>query len=140
LPLAKKSLDNVDKIVFAREFDIKEWLMPAHVQLCRRDEFLSTEEARKLEVDSVLMISRIREQYRSGGNGTVIGNYYCWSCIGMSYYGNNLQCRHCNTVVSNGVYRNATGTMVGSNAPTDDTALEAELKKWVDNSHAEKRP
>ncbi|CAE6424785.1 unnamed protein product [Rhizoctonia solani] len=31
LPLAEKSLGDVDRIVFAREFDIKEWLVPAHL-------------------------------------------------------------------------------------------------------------
>ncbi|CAE6524018.1 unnamed protein product [Rhizoctonia solani] len=48
LPLAEKNLCDVDKIVFAREFGIKEWLAPAHVRLCQREKPLSTEEARKL--------------------------------------------------------------------------------------------
>ncbi|EUC54513.1 BTB/POZ domain protein, partial [Rhizoctonia solani AG-3 Rhs1AP] len=30
LPFAEENLDDVDMIVFAREFDIKEWLVPAH--------------------------------------------------------------------------------------------------------------
>ncbi|CAE6470353.1 unnamed protein product [Rhizoctonia solani] len=33
LPLAEEKLGDVDKIVFAREFDIKEWLAPAHIQV-----------------------------------------------------------------------------------------------------------
>ncbi|KAH7338067.1 hypothetical protein B0J17DRAFT_562105, partial [Rhizoctonia solani] len=62
LPLAEKNLGDVDKIVFAREFDIKEWLAPAFIRLCQREERLTIEEARKLEVDSVLMVSHMREQ------------------------------------------------------------------------------
>ncbi|KAH7338042.1 hypothetical protein B0J17DRAFT_557209, partial [Rhizoctonia solani] len=61
LPLAEQNLGDVDKIVFAREFDITEWLAPAHVHLCQREEPLSTEEARKLGVDSVLILWRMRE-------------------------------------------------------------------------------
>ncbi|KAG8742103.1 hypothetical protein FRC11_014508, partial [Ceratobasidium sp. 423] len=80
LPLAEKNLDDVDKIVFAREFDIKEWLAPAHMRLCKREALLSTEEARKLGVDSVLLISRMREQYRNRSSTTIPNDYYCYSC------------------------------------------------------------
>ncbi|CAE6439436.1 unnamed protein product [Rhizoctonia solani] len=52
LPLAEKSLNDVDRIVFAKEFSIKQWLAPAYVRLCQREERLSIEEARKLDVDA----------------------------------------------------------------------------------------
>ncbi|KAJ1305368.1 hypothetical protein OPQ81_000383 [Rhizoctonia solani] len=48
LPLAEKHLNDIDKILFAREFDIKDWLAPAHIRLCQRQEKLTTEDARKL--------------------------------------------------------------------------------------------
>ncbi|KAH7338070.1 hypothetical protein B0J17DRAFT_660650 [Rhizoctonia solani] len=38
LPLAERNLSDVDKIVFAREFDIGEWLAPAHLRLCQRED------------------------------------------------------------------------------------------------------
>ncbi|KAG8688895.1 hypothetical protein FRC11_004556 [Ceratobasidium sp. 423] len=81
LPLAEKSLGDVDKIVLAREFDIKEWLAPAHIRLCKRDERLSTEEARKLEVDSVLMISHMREQYQGRGGATLLSDHILFLSI-----------------------------------------------------------
>ncbi|CAE6421768.1 unnamed protein product, partial [Rhizoctonia solani] len=86
LPLAEENLDDVDKIVFAREFDIKEWLAPAHIRLCQRDDHLSAEEARKLEVDSVLMISRMRERHRTRSSAAIANNVYCHKCCGWQYY------------------------------------------------------
>lgn len=60
VPLAEKLLGDVDKIVFAREFDVKDWLAPAHTRLCQRKEPLTSEEASKLGVDSLLLINRIQ--------------------------------------------------------------------------------
>ncbi|KAG9085624.1 hypothetical protein FRC06_003530 [Ceratobasidium sp. 370] len=62
LPLAEKELNDVDKIVFAREFDIKAWLAPAHTKLCQRAEPITTDEAEKLGIHSLLLISRLREE------------------------------------------------------------------------------
>ncbi|KAF8598499.1 hypothetical protein BDV93DRAFT_413627, partial [Ceratobasidium sp. AG-I] len=61
IPLAEKVLSDVDKIVFAREFDVKDWLAPAHTRLCQRKEPPNSEEASKLGVGSLLLILRIRE-------------------------------------------------------------------------------
>ncbi|CAE6432867.1 unnamed protein product [Rhizoctonia solani] len=49
LPLAEKDLSDVEKIEFAREFDIKDWLAPAHMRLCLREKPLTTVEAKKLQ-------------------------------------------------------------------------------------------
>ncbi|KAG8736993.1 hypothetical protein FRC11_002285, partial [Ceratobasidium sp. 423] len=84
LPLAEKNLDDVDKIVFAREFDIKEWLAPAHIRLCKRDAVLNTEEANKLGINSVLLIWRMREQHRSIATNT--GELICYNCTGLECY------------------------------------------------------
>ncbi|KAG9119742.1 hypothetical protein FRC07_005076, partial [Ceratobasidium sp. 392] len=73
LPLAEKELDNVDKIVFAREFAITEWLAPAHVGLCQRKEPITTDEAFRLGIHSILLISLMREEYPlavPGANGS----------------------------------------------------------------------
>ncbi|CAE6524002.1 unnamed protein product [Rhizoctonia solani] len=59
LPLVEKNLEDVDKIVLSREFDIQEWLVPAHVRLCQRQQPLSGEEANKLGVQSTLIIMRM---------------------------------------------------------------------------------
>ncbi|KAG8749024.1 hypothetical protein FRC11_011656, partial [Ceratobasidium sp. 423] len=134
LPLAEKNLDDVDKIVFAREFGIKEWAAPAHIRLCKRDSVLSTEEASKLGVESVLLIWRMREQHRSQGSTMIDDEYYCTSCSGMAFdnYSSGT-CKNCNTN-STKLYWNGPGTM-GANMSTNDSALEAEVKQWVEDSY-----
>ncbi|QRV78383.1 The BTB (BR-C, ttk and bab)/POZ (Pox virus and Zinc finger) domain [Ceratobasidium sp. AG-Ba] len=62
MPLAEKELGDVDKIMFAREFNLNGWLLPAHVNLCLRQKNITTEEANKLGINSLLLISRVREQ------------------------------------------------------------------------------
>ncbi|KAG8771315.1 hypothetical protein FRC12_003690 [Ceratobasidium sp. 428] len=64
IPLAEKILDDVDKIVCARESGVTEWLAPAHVRLCMRDTPLTKEEAVKVGLDSLLIISHLREKAR----------------------------------------------------------------------------
>ncbi|KAH7338068.1 hypothetical protein B0J17DRAFT_660641 [Rhizoctonia solani] len=82
LPLAEKNLDDVNTIVFAREFAIKEWLAPAYIRLCKREAVLSDEEASKLGAKSVLMIWRMRETHRSRGSTAIVDYAYCQSCAG----------------------------------------------------------
>ncbi|CAE6497983.1 unnamed protein product [Rhizoctonia solani] len=136
LPLAEKNLDDVDKIVFAREFNIKEWLSPAHIRLCKRETVPSTEEASKLGVQSVLMILRMREQHRSQKGGLAPGNYYCYSCAGFQNKGGGTWavCGHCG-IESSCLYCNAPGK-IGSNADMNEAALEVEVKKWVEDIYA----
>ncbi|CUA72025.1 hypothetical protein RSOLAG22IIIB_04886 [Rhizoctonia solani] len=135
LPLAEENLNDVDKIAFAREFGIKQWLAPAHIRLCEREEHLSGEEARKLGVESVLIISRMREQHRNKPSSSpfVTNNYYCNGCIGMSGPVGSSNCSICGHYVSvvrcNGPGRIAQGgTTVGSN-----TTIEAGVNKWVED-------
>ncbi|CAE6494005.1 unnamed protein product [Rhizoctonia solani] len=134
LPLAEKNLSDVDKIVFAREFDIKEWLAPAYIRLCQREDYLSVEEARMLEVDSVQMISRMREQHRTRGSTAIAGTVYCHGCIGVQFYDTgNYTCGNCRTNVrGNYLLYNGPGTMVPK-TDTNDSALESEVKKWVED-------
>lgn len=61
LPLAEKVLGDVDKIVFAREFGVEDWLAPAHTRLCQRTDAITSEEASKLGIESLLLILRTRE-------------------------------------------------------------------------------
>ncbi|KAF8754728.1 hypothetical protein RHS01_05889 [Rhizoctonia solani] len=62
MPIAETMFSEVDKIVFAREFQLEEWIIPAHIKLCQRDSPLNSEEATKIGLSSVLFISRIREE------------------------------------------------------------------------------
>ncbi|KAG8722068.1 hypothetical protein FRC08_007489 [Ceratobasidium sp. 394] len=80
VPLAEKTLDDVDKIVYAREFGAKEWLAPAHVQLCMRDAPLTKEEAAKVGLDSLLIISHLREKALLTHTQPQNGSCGCASC------------------------------------------------------------
>ncbi|CAE6500657.1 unnamed protein product [Rhizoctonia solani] len=134
LPLAEKNLGDVEKVVFAREFDIKEWLAPAHSRLCQREKPLNNEEARKLGVDSVLVISRMREQHRANkqASSNTLYNFYCNVCAGHTQVNGRYTCVGCNGTASlqctgPGRYGQAAAST------TDKTAIEAGMKKWVEN-------
>ncbi|CAE6470323.1 hypothetical protein ACGC1H_005946 [Rhizoctonia solani] len=137
LPHAENNLGDVDKIVFAREFDIKDWLAPAHIRLCQRSSPLSTEEARKLGVDSVLLVWRMREQHRDKPSGStsnfIASQTYCYACTGLTYIGSGNTCKACNG--SYGYLRcDGAGKMVQTiSTTTDNTAIEAGVKKWVED-------
>lgn len=135
LSLAEKNLNDVDKIVFAREFDIKEWLVPAHLRLCQREEPLGTEEARKLQVDSAVMISRMREQYRTRNSTAILNSDYCQSCAGWQYGGSTFfTCQSCSVRYrTHFLQYKGPATMVAKDT-TNDTTLEVEVKKWVEDS------
>ncbi|CAE7064160.1 unnamed protein product [Rhizoctonia solani] len=138
LPHAEDNLGDVDKIVFAREFDIKDWLAPAHIHLCQRSSPLSTDEARKLGVDSVLLIWRMREQHLnrpSGSPSTFITNQnYCYSCAGLTYTGQANTCNKCSNSYGYGYLRcdGAGRVVTTSSTTTDNTAIEAGVRKWVE--------
>ncbi|KAG8703135.1 hypothetical protein FRC08_003057 [Ceratobasidium sp. 394] len=126
LPLAEKELGDIDKIVFAREFGIKEWLAPAHLKLCQRERPLTTEEAVKLGVHSLLLISRLRD----GMQALAPGTYTCHLCAGYHIYINNsnYRCRKCTgynyVLTPNLAFVNASN---GANG----VSIEATIEKWV---------
>ncbi|KAG9126563.1 hypothetical protein FRC07_002973 [Ceratobasidium sp. 392] len=70
LPLAEKTLSDIEKIIFARECGIEEWLVPAHVGLCQRMEPFTTEEAVELGIHSLLLVYRgymqFMQRHRTG--------------------------------------------------------------------------
>lgn len=129
LPLAEKVLEDVDKIVFAREFDLKSWLAPAHLRLCQRPEVLTTDEATKLGVHSLLMISRMREQYRvlKTNSGGQIQHYYCGNCV-VSHSGSGgrtARCTTCDTQTTNTYFYNQ--------SPNASNTLETQVNQWVES-------
>ncbi|KAG8704589.1 hypothetical protein FRC11_009765, partial [Ceratobasidium sp. 423] len=137
LPLAEKNLDDVDKIVFAREFNIKEWLTLAHTRLCLREDPLSTEEARKLGIDSILIIWHMREQHRSRASSSslTINQNYCYTCTGLTYTGSGYTCKGCNNSYGAGYLRyNGPGRITRNPiSTTNNTAIEVGVKKWVED-------
>ncbi|KDN37613.1 hypothetical protein RSAG8_10018, partial [Rhizoctonia solani AG-8 WAC10335] len=137
LPLAEKALSDIDKIILARELEIEAWLAPAHIRLCQRREQLTAEEARKLGIDSVLLIARMREQNASKDKRRFSTGYYCSSCSGFSSSGNSnvqynsLTCKGCQTQGYNFAYCNGGGTIM--TGTWNSAFLETEIKKWVQN-------
>lgn len=111
IPYAEKVLNDVDKIAFAREFDIKDWLAPALTKLCKRKEPLNSEEAFKLGVDSVLLVSRIREEKLSPK----------LPLLCPKQCGKQLTCEGCKTNASSVVSILADGE------------IEPKVKVWVSN-------
>ncbi|QRV99783.1 The BTB (BR-C, ttk and bab)/POZ (Pox virus and Zinc finger) domain [Ceratobasidium sp. AG-Ba] len=135
LPLAEKELSDIDKIIFAREFGIKDWLAPAHVRLCQREEPLSSEEANKLGAQSLLLILRIRDEFhhQPGASNTGASARYCIICIGgaryTSFNAGSYSCNKCGAVrnTMNGPYPLVTTTPI----QTQTSSIELKVKKWV---------
>ncbi|KAG8767254.1 hypothetical protein FRC12_006368 [Ceratobasidium sp. 428] len=109
-PLAEKVLDDVDKIVFARKFKVDEWIVLAHVKLCLREEKITTQEAKKLGMDSLLFISRFREEYQKSVDGVTAHFANC----------HRMSCRCENTL-----------TIVAKPMPGEDKVKQS-VQKWLD--------
>ncbi|CAE6524048.1 unnamed protein product [Rhizoctonia solani] len=132
LPLAEKHLSDIDKILFAREFDIKGWLAPVHIRLCQRQEKLTTEEARKLGVDSLLLIARLGGQ-NSFKSNFINGQRYCTGCIGFTYSSSYSNCITCqgSSGYNGYFYYNGGGTLMVGNQT--NPSIETEVNKWVED-------
>jgi hypothetical protein len=55
------SLDCIERILFARQFDVSAWLQSGYVELARRKAFISSEEAEKIGWKTALQICELRE-------------------------------------------------------------------------------
>ncbi|CAE6448705.1 unnamed protein product [Rhizoctonia solani] len=83
LPYMKSGLDDVDKIVYAHEFGLKEWIIPAYISLYRRTEPLSSAEAEKIGFKGAMLVFRLREENHPVANQQCCGQTmmtYCDSC------------------------------------------------------------
>ncbi|KZP33826.1 hypothetical protein FIBSPDRAFT_664960, partial [Athelia psychrophila] len=59
LPIAT----DVEKIILGRQYAIDEWLGDAYLAVCMRDQSLTKEEGRRMQVDDIIEISAIRHQF-----------------------------------------------------------------------------
>ncbi|KAL0579204.1 hypothetical protein V5O48_002827 [Marasmius crinis-equi] len=76
-------LDPVQKIVLAQTYDVSQWLVPAYVELCQRDNPLTHDEALQIGLEKVILIGNARENRASiviGGNS----DHTCWQLRGHS--------------------------------------------------------
>jgi hypothetical protein len=55
------SLDCIERILFARKFDVSAWLQSGYVELARRKAVVSAEEAGKIGWETALQICQLRE-------------------------------------------------------------------------------
>ncbi|KAF8599378.1 hypothetical protein BDV93DRAFT_609335 [Ceratobasidium sp. AG-I] len=60
--LQDASLSAIDRIRLAREFGLSTWEEPAYIELCERDEALTTPEASVLGLNAFVELARIREK------------------------------------------------------------------------------
>lgn len=135
LPLAETVLGDVDKIILARELGIREWLVPAYVELCQRPEPLNIEEATKLGMQGFWMISNMREQFRPPkaptSSGQQVQRHYCSNCIGTSYHGNSYKCAGCQNYAAYFTCYNQAGIL-------GRDEVETQVKKWIEANCATK--
>ncbi|KAH7338076.1 hypothetical protein B0J17DRAFT_660678 [Rhizoctonia solani] len=125
LPVVEGALGDIDRILFAREFDVQSWLAPAHKNLCQRPEPLTIEEAKKLGFDSLLLISRMREMFRPPGVASASTMICCQSCAGVNGSGSTMVCTTCNQ--SSQCYSRVTT----KHSASTTTALNAKINQWV---------
>ena len=57
---------NIDKIVLGREFGVDQWLGSAYLAVCMRDQSLTKEEARRMQLDDIIEINDIRQHFGLG--------------------------------------------------------------------------
>jgi hypothetical protein len=55
----------VDRVVLGHMYDVRHWLLPAYQEICEYEAWLSDEEGRRLGINDVLKIGRVRHALRS---------------------------------------------------------------------------
>ncbi|KAG8764181.1 hypothetical protein FRC12_008239 [Ceratobasidium sp. 428] len=123
LPLAEQTLENdIDKIVLARECDIKQWLVPAHIRLCYRTEPFTTDEVVKLGVHSLLLITRVRDEiFRPVPTWE---SSMCSGCMGYRVCSINSYCAKCKI----GTYY-----LSPNGSRPDEALVMLKVDQWVEN-------
>jgi hypothetical protein len=76
--LASMQLDPVDRIVLAVDHDVPEWLDPAYVELCKREDPLREEEAEKVGLSTMVKLCCAREKIRTSAQVKL--DLYCQRC------------------------------------------------------------
>ncbi|CAE6528694.1 unnamed protein product [Rhizoctonia solani] len=127
LPLIEEALGDLDRIMFAREFTIQGWLEPAYKNLCQRSKPINIEEARKLGIDALLMISHMREQFRPPKSANESKATYCQSCVGAECMYWSGTCTSCGGGTASSSYNHR----VDPQGSSTSTALSAKINRWV---------
>ncbi|KAJ6453585.1 hypothetical protein C8R45DRAFT_1039116 [Mycena sanguinolenta] len=74
------TIDPIDKLVLAMQYNIPEWLAPAYTALCQRPNCLEEWEAEKIGLKKTVQIARAREAFRdsAAGRSHVPSPVYRW--------------------------------------------------------------
>lgn len=62
-PYGTHAIDPVDMVVLAVKHDVPQWLEPAYVVLCMREQPLEEDEGEKLGVIAAIRLAKVRERY-----------------------------------------------------------------------------
>ncbi|KAI5985622.1 hypothetical protein EDD15DRAFT_2122345, partial [Pisolithus albus] len=62
LDVSSRSLNPIDKVELALQYDIKEWLLPALLALAQRSAPISVEEGRRIGFENALKLASVREK------------------------------------------------------------------------------
>ena len=54
-----------DRLILARTYSVDHWVIPALSALCEREAPLSLHEARRMDIEDVVLVSTVREDIRS---------------------------------------------------------------------------
>ncbi|KIM82822.1 hypothetical protein PILCRDRAFT_457556 [Piloderma croceum F 1598] len=65
-------IDPVDQVVLAVRHDIPEWFPLGYAALCQREEAIEIEEARKLGLETTVMLAKAREMVRKNGGAVAV--------------------------------------------------------------------
>ena len=74
LTILSGSIDPVDKLVLAIQFEIKVWMLPTLLKLAQRAEPITMEEGRRMGFETALKLSAVREKVKLGCG------HQCQSC------------------------------------------------------------
>ncbi|KAF9255988.1 hypothetical protein L218DRAFT_911811 [Marasmius fiardii PR-910] len=58
-------IDPIQKIILSEKYNVQHWLMPAYIELCKRDKSLNGNDARQIGIDKAMVIAEARENVRS---------------------------------------------------------------------------
>ncbi|KAG8913831.1 hypothetical protein FRC00_001491 [Tulasnella sp. 408] len=99
--ISKGGVEPIDRIEVSIQCRVSDWLHPAYQALCDRAEGVTTEEAKRLGMDRLAAIYRVRDRRHASTaaqNAHTGGHplHYCGYC-GCNRYSNYLDCGHAYT-------------------------------------------
>ncbi|KAG7095836.1 hypothetical protein E1B28_006531 [Marasmius oreades] len=75
--IESQPLDPIQKLILSEKYNVQEWLMPAYIEICKRDKPLTKDEAVQIGLEKVMLIAEAREIARSSPESRdMIYNHY----------------------------------------------------------------